>query len=85
MNGDTVAAVRMFAALTRGEEGTGDRIANADGFAFRVGFYDDDAAALLQSLSDSESELSLLTGLPPSSLQRMAQQVEAGMRAQARG
>lgn len=77
--------VQKFARLTRGEEGKGDRIANADGYAFRFGLSDPWAAEeLVRHLTHSETQYSLLTGLPPTSLRRMRQELRAGMRASAR-
>lgn len=77
---DSLERVRQFARLTRGEVGTGDRIANADGYAFRIGLNDDDAGELVRSLGIAENEYSLLTGLPPGSLRRMSAQIKYGMR-----
>ena len=75
-----IDSVRKFAALTRGEIGNGDQIYNADSFAFRIGLQNQEAAELVQSLKMSEREYSLLTGLPPTSLQRMANEIKAGIR-----
>lgn len=77
----TLDMVQRFAALTRGERGTGDRIANSDGYAFRIGLQSDDAYEVIRSLGIAETEYSLLTGLPPNSLRRMSARIKDGIRA----
>jgi hypothetical protein len=79
---DHVETVREFALITRGEhpKWEGDRIANSDGFAFRLGREQGEAAyELVRSLGIAETQYSLLTGLPPGSLRRMSAQIKRGI------
>jgi hypothetical protein len=79
---DHIETVQEFALITRGEhpKWEGDRIANSDGFAFRLGREQSEAAyELVRSLGIAETQYSLLTGLPPGSLRRMSAQIKRGI------
>lgn len=85
---DHLATVQEFADIRRGDHPAwkGDRIANGEAFAFRIG-YDfplEETFVLVQSLHDAETEYSKLTGLPPRSLQIMAAEINHGRKAQQR-
>jgi len=82
-NLDHVETVQEFARITRGEHPgwKGDRIANSDAFAFRLGLEQREGAyELVRSLGIAEREYSLLTGLPPGSLRRMSAQIKRGIK-----
>lgn len=60
----------------------GDSIRNSEEYAYRIGRdFPGDAAAIVQSLSDSENEYSLLTGLSPRGIQVMAREIKRGAKA----
>lgn len=74
-------AIKEYASIRRGEHPsyTGDRIANSEEFAFRIGYdFPLDAPFFVQSLRDSTTEYQVLTGLPPRSLELMALAIKAG-------
>ena len=74
---------REYARIVRGEHPgwEGDATLNAESFALGVGReYPGDAPIIAASLRDSSREISLLTGLPPSSLERIARYVLRGSR-----
>lgn len=82
---ETVEMIREYARLRRGEIGTGDRIMNGEGYAFRVGYNaPDDARAACKVILGSLRELSLLTGLPETSLQIFVDHCRRGANAATR-
>lgn len=77
---DHVELVKEYAQIVRGEHPRweGDRVRNAESFAFSIGADNDDALELVRSLGIAEREYSLLTGLPSGSLRRMSAQIKRG-------
>lgn len=78
---DHIDVVRRYAALRRGEIGTGDPAFNGEAFAFEYGRTNPDALELVRSLGIAETQYSLLTGLPPGSLRWMASRIKRGVEA----
>lgn len=71
-----------YANIVRGEADgwSGDPVRNGESYAFEIGRTDDDAQSYINSLTVGATQLSTLSGLPPSSLKRLRDRIIHGMR-----
>lgn len=75
--------VNEYAAIVRGEHPNwkGDATLNAETFARRIGYdFPGDADVFAQSLLDAATEYSLLSGISPNGVKRIASMVREGKR-----
>lgn len=84
---DTSELLNEYAKILRGEHPgwKGDAVLNGERFAFEIGRLHDDADDIAKSASSSRRELSILSDLPPSSVDRFVARIRRGIGARKGG